>query len=590
MNIDECIAALPRTERGILRDSNPNSRFIRKKRFLSPPFLGRPEPYSLDLVAEYSRFSNQPEERASATTPIPTGATKQSQRASPQPPAQPQRQSTAGNCVDGRYNCSVCKKSFGSEATWNSHEMSAKHIASVKAAEKKNKGGAKNQSGQKGSNGAGKQQRTQESAIEEDPPEVAEALLSFRKAERVADQNPAMAAPVLWKIAKALWTFRYSQEAAKALSLLIRVLESLQAASTSGAGPGSGGPGSGAPGSLLPTQISMTLYLSRLALARLIYYHSPSLASQYYLDAIQGRWQIDPNAFQSMCDMVSTGSASQLLEHCKRFLSTHSKTEKLLRPSPPPAAQITSSSSSSAADARAVKKPSDPNLKLLTVLLESASMLSQSSTLNATTANPQTKLSTGARTSTTKEDRYLAEISLVLFAMALALTGPSEEDSVEIIRTKEAGLLRQMALVYNKGLGMSHAAAACLIQAGDTILSTAGLDFEKERERSLWDGFQALLLAMETGDFVRMQSAIGLLDRCGIALYQDVQTITELASAVISQDNDYLHNNAAHVLEHLMLMVQESTGADAPSEMLLCQYNNPSVSMAVLHRIQQLVV
>ncbi|KAF9968739.1 hypothetical protein BGZ70_009017 [Mortierella alpina] len=567
MNLEECIAALPRTERGNLRD-------------IFSPILTRPEPYSLDLVAEYSRFSNQ---QTSASTELPygTGAAKQTQRSSQQPPStQSQRQPTAAGSVDGRYNCSVCKKSFGSEATWNSHEMSAKHIASVKAAEKKNKGGAKNQSGQKGSphgagtGGGGRQSRVQESVMEQDPPEVAEALLSFRKAERIASQNPDMAAPVLWKIAK---------ETARALLLLIRVLEGLQAAvSTSG-----GGPGAGAPGSLSPTQISMTLYLSRLALARLVFYRSPSLASQYYLDAIQGRWQMDPNDFQSMCETVTTGSAAQLLEHCKRFLRTHPKTEKLLRPSPIPTAQTPSSSSFSlTSDPPAVKKASDPNLKLLTVLLESASMLSQSSTAYVTAGGG----GGGGGVSTTKEDRYLAEISLVLYAMALALTLPSEEDSLETTRTQEVGLLRQMALVYHQGLGMSYAAAACLIQAGDSALSMAGVDSAVARERSLWDGLQALLLAMETGDFVRMQSAMRLLDRCGIASYHDVQIITELASAVISQDNDFLHNNAAHVLEHLRLIVQESAEVGAPSEILLCQYKTPSASMAVLHRIQQLVV
>ncbi|CAO3570033.1 unnamed protein product [Mortierella alpina] len=464
--------------------------------------------------------------------------------------------------------------------------MSAKHIASVKAAEKKNKGGAKNQSGQKGSNGAGtgggRQQRAQESIMEQDPPEVEEALLSFRKAERVASQNPDMAAPVLWKIAKALWTFRYSQETARALSLLIRVLQGLQAGSISG-----GGPGSGTPGSLSPTQISMTLYLSRLALARLVFYHSPTLASQYYLDAIQGRWQIDLNDFQAMCETVTTGSAAQVLEHCKRFLSAHPKTEKLLRPSPIPTTAHTSSSATS--DTPAVKKASDPNLKLLTVLLESASMLSQSATVHVTAVTQSTKLSVRGGATTSNQDRSLAEISLVLYAMALTLTLPNEENSLERTRTEEAGLLRQMALVYDQGLGMSYAAAACLIQAGDSILSIMGLDPAVARESPLWDGLQALLLAMETGDFVRMQSAIQLLDRCGTASYQDVQIITELASAVISQDNDFLHNNAAHVLEHLMLIIQESADVGAPSEMLLCQYKSPSASMAVLHRIQQLV-
>ena len=66
----------------------------------------------------------------------------------------------------------------------------------------------------------------------------------------------------------------------------------------------------------------MTLYLSRLALARLVFYHSPALASQYYLDAIQGRWQIDPNDFQAMCEVSdyhfvpSLASASDLHPFC----------------------------------------------------------------------------------------------------------------------------------------------------------------------------------------------------------------------------------------------------------------------------------
>jgi hypothetical protein len=87
--------------------------------------------------------------------------------------------------------------------------MSAKHIAAVKDAEKKNKGssGAKSQGGgQKGNsnNGVkgGRQQKPQETTEEDDPPEVTEALISVRKVEKIAKENPGMAPTVLWKIAK----------------------------------------------------------------------------------------------------------------------------------------------------------------------------------------------------------------------------------------------------------------------------------------------------------------------------------------------------------------------------------------------------
>lgn len=93
--------------------------------------------------------------------------------------------------------------------------MSAKHISAVKDAEKKNKsgssGGSKGQggAGQKGgnnnNNAKGRQQKSHDTAAEDqDPPEVIEALMSFRKVEKIVKENPSMAATVLWKIAKGM--------------------------------------------------------------------------------------------------------------------------------------------------------------------------------------------------------------------------------------------------------------------------------------------------------------------------------------------------------------------------------------------------
>ncbi|KAG0014925.1 hypothetical protein BGZ80_010147 [Entomortierella chlamydospora] len=388
--------------------------------------------------------------------------------------------------------------------------MSAKHIAAVKDASKKNKGGPKGGSGQKGPspNASKKLPKDDE---DQDPPEVVEALTTFRKAEKAAKENPGMAASVLWKIAKALWTFRQSLETAKVLSLLIRILSELQA--TTGTAPSVTGVAT-AQGSLSPTQISMTLYLSRLAMARLFVYQSPELASQYYLDAIQGRWQIDHADLQTINEMVNTSSVTQLLDHCRTFLSTHPKTEKLMVVSAPSASGDT-----------AAKKPADPNLKLLVIFLESASMLAQK--------NATVPLKSSQKTIVSTVDRIQGETALACYAMAAVLTEAS----------------------------------------GDKA------------------GTAAILRTMETGDFVRMQTTISLLNSCcDMAKYQDVQTVAEVANAVISQDNDYLYNGASWALEHLMLLIQENReDGGSRANLLLCRHSTPAASVETLTRVHQLV-
>ncbi|KAG9066384.1 hypothetical protein KI688_001610 [Linnemannia hyalina] len=423
--------------------------------------------------------------------------------------------------------------------------MSAKHIAAVKDAEKKNKsggggggGGAKGQGGgQKGgnnNNAKGRQRKSQDTAVEEqDPPEVTEALMSFRKVEKIVKENPSMAASVLWKITKGLQ-----------------------------ADPPS------APGSLSPTQIGMTLYLSRLSMARLIVYHSRSLAFQYYLDAIQGRWQIDPNDFQGLCEMVHTTSAAQHLHRCKEYLSAHSKTEKLMTPPPPVPTQP------STAEAPA-KKPADPNLKLLTILKESASMLSQTSS----------GVHSSASKGSTIDDRFVGETALTLFALVVALSEASGDSTGTI------DALRSMAVIYHKGLRLTYSAAACLIRSAEMVFSTNSLgreEKEQQVEEGAWDLFQALLLAMETGDFVRMQRAISMLESCDIPTFQDVKTVIEVAQAVMSQDNDFLRNTAPNSLEYLLLLLQEQKEA-AKSELLICRRTSLDASMTALERVQRLV-
>ncbi|KAF9306432.1 hypothetical protein BGZ74_005977 [Mortierella antarctica] len=406
----QCINALPSVERGIVRD-------------IFNPVKETPEPYTLDLVVEYSRFS-QSQSSQQQKTPV---------KGTPSPsPSHPNTNgSTASNTGNSsgsdRFNCAPCKKSFGSEATWISHQKSAKHIAAVKDAEKKTKGGrggggggGSNQQKSNSSNNRSKQQET-----EPEHPEVAEALMSFRKVEKIVKENPGMAASVMWKIAKVLWSHRYTQETAKVLILLVQTLTSLQS-STSPAAP--------VPGTLSPTQISMTLYLSRLALARLVVYQSPSLACQLYLDAIHGRWQINPADFQQMCEMVSMSSVTRLLDHCTHYLSHHSKTEKLMQP-PTDTPSVTTTAAATPA-----KKP-DPNLKLLTVLVENSSLLAQDS--GATTGYLWESSGSGLSI----HDRTHAEIVIVQSAMAAGLAQASLDWETVLMA------LRRMTRVYQR-LGM----------------------------------------------------------------------------------------------------------------------------------------
>jgi hypothetical protein len=201
--------------------------------------------------------------------------------------------------------------------------------------------------------------------------------------------------------------------------------------------------------------------------------------------------------------MVHTASAVRHLQQCKEYLSTHAKTEKLMAPPPSAPAQPIATEAP-------VKKPADPNLKLLTVLKESASMLSQTS---SGVISPVSKVST-------IDDHVLGETAVTLYSMVAALS----EASGDTAGTVDA--LRSMAVIYHKGLRLTYSAAACLIRSAEIVFSTTTSgeqDKEKQGEEGTWDLFQALLLAMETGDFVRMQRAIGMLESCDSLTFQDVK-------------------------------------------------------------------
>ncbi|KAG0326161.1 hypothetical protein BG004_003029, partial [Podila humilis] len=184
------------------------------------------------------------------------------------------------------------------------------------------------------------------------------------------------------------------------------------------------------------------------------------------------------------------------------------------------------------------------------------------------------------------EERTLAEKAVVLEAMAVTLAQAGEEWSIALQS------LRNMARIYQR-LAMKHAASVCLIHASrlyrsrvSQVFTTCGSDAEEDEVQCLWDMFQALLLALDQGDFVRMQTAMDLLRDYGHNEYRDVEAIQQLARAVISQDNDFLHNNAALLVEHLLLLAQEP---DASHWLLLARQSASQAECgAMLYRIQKL--
>lgn len=197
-------------------------------------------------------------------------------------------------------------------------------------------------------------------------------------------------------------------------------------------------------------------------------------------------------------------SVARLLDHCSQYLTHHSKTEKLMQP---PTTETPTTSSTTAALA---KKP-DPNLKLLTVLVESSSLLAQEPGANA----GYLWESSGAGLSI--DSRTHAEFAIVQSALAVSLSQASLDWDVALIA------LRRMARVYQR-LGMKYAAAACLLHAGQ-IFRTHRVEMNgmMQGDECLWDLLQALMLSLETADFVRMQATLDLLEECNHEEVRDIQ-------------------------------------------------------------------
>ncbi|KAI9592934.1 hypothetical protein BDF19DRAFT_192680 [Syncephalis fuscata] len=120
-----------------------------------------------------------------------------------------------------RLYCIICKKSFATDATWQAHLRSTKHINAAKSqhqraapAQKSTRKSASNNSNSS-SNIIDKKETTAA---------ITEILDKRKQAERIASTKKDMAATVYFNIAKALWQANAVRETAKTLTMLHSLL------------------------------------------------------------------------------------------------------------------------------------------------------------------------------------------------------------------------------------------------------------------------------------------------------------------------------------------------------------------------------
>ncbi|KAJ2492439.1 hypothetical protein IWW37_001486 [Coemansia sp. RSA 2050] len=162
-----------------------------------------------------------------------------------------------------RY-CAPCKKKFSSEATYDAHLQSDKHKKSARQANTVNSSQSPSSSPKS------------KSTVH---PVVQGALASMRKAQALAGKDPAVAATVLWNIAKDIAQFGEDHITRTALDGALSCMQAMDAnADLRGA---KGSPGAWSARSLLKTMLEC-----QLAQARLESRSSKQMAASLYAEAL----------------------------------------------------------------------------------------------------------------------------------------------------------------------------------------------------------------------------------------------------------------------------------------------------------------
>ncbi|KAK9768484.1 hypothetical protein K7432_000824 [Basidiobolus ranarum] len=204
----------------------------------------------------------------------------------------------------GKFFCEPCRKSFGSEATWLTHQNSSKHLQNIKNQKKNSKTPKKNNP----------EIRKKAEALSPNPrsttsPQVAEALLNEKQAKKVAAVNPVMAASVFWNVSKVLWANSHARDTYNSLENLVYHLEQTIESATEQQEEQLI--------ALLP-KLAATLYLARMALARLIYYYSEDkyLACTIAHQAVEEKFGLPSSELNDIIQTVNLLPIDELFRKC----------------------------------------------------------------------------------------------------------------------------------------------------------------------------------------------------------------------------------------------------------------------------------
>ncbi|KAI8379080.1 uncharacterized protein BYT42DRAFT_567380 [Radiomyces spectabilis] len=382
--------------------------------------------------------------------------------------------------------CTACKKKFKNEATWQSHLKSAKHLANEKAA--KHTAAVSKTNVAKSDSKAGTN------------PEIQALTQKLKQVSKMTSSNPSAAVSQYWGLSQAFYTHKRPHDTKKALLALIELLKS---ASISGMGA---------------SQINSTLYLARLALARLsCLYHDLDTARLTYLAAIEDKWKIDQKQLLNAAMRACNLPVRELMEISEQLASRYIDREKK-RTEP-------------------AKPVSNPNYAISPILFECACLFAQE-----------------AHSLTVAGVPYSCEkIALVLFHTAAAVCCYENKLS-------QSHLLWIVSQIYDQ-LNARHLGCdarmlyiECAMKDGDSSPSSDLLQ----------NMFSTLLTATELDDYTRMKSVSlqirkMLKEHFDGATYDDLQILEQLGLA--RQNLDYVAlENLAHEVDHMELLLEQGSG------------------------------
>ncbi|ORY07848.1 hypothetical protein K493DRAFT_332590 [Basidiobolus meristosporus CBS 931.73] len=407
-----------------------------------------------------------------------------------------------------KFYCEACRKSFNSEATWLTHQNSSKHLQNLKSQKKNMK------TPKKANSEAKKKPEVFSPGRPTTSPQVAEALLNEKQAKKVADSNPVMAATVFWNVSKVLWANCHVRDTFNTLENLVHHLEkTIEIAQEQQ---------DEALVALLP-KLAATLYLARMALARLIYHYSNDKYSACTLArlAVEERFGLPTSQLKDIIQVAGSHSVEKLYKRCTQILEESNSSIKITK---------------------------DPNLTLSDILSEVAGFY----------CNHIDRSSE----ETSEQSRSLQHCSIVFYILSSIIYTKQDRipDHLKTLRFLEQIYHHLEKPWYACDIMMlSIKLKMKLFQAADEAAPQPKPDFS-----TLWWAIcNALLISVEIRDFVRI---IEIQDICESILtaqgldtipYTDIKFLLTAARSIQVHDTTWLQFSAPFEIELFQLIAQE---------------------------------